>query len=144
MSISNIELFQTCFREIRDTQYIVEERTMATTNRVMTDSPIVHRIVGLIEKQGKKEKDLTDYIGISPGTMSKWKYDGSNVYLKYIVEICEFLETTPNYLFLGSDDESYTQAEKDMIRKYRSLDNGRKKCIRDTLKYFTEGGSDEQ
>ena len=31
---------------------------MATTNRKMTDSPIVNRIVGLIEEQGKKEKDL--------------------------------------------------------------------------------------
>ena len=72
---------------------------MATTNRKMTDSPIVNRIVGLIEEQRKKEKDLTDFIGISPGTMSKWKYDGSNVYLKYIEEICEFLETTPNYFF---------------------------------------------
>ena len=112
---------------------------MATTNRKMTDSPIVNRIVGLIEEQGKKEKDLTDFIGISPGTMSKWKYDGSNVYLKYIEEICEFLETTPNYLFLGSDDEEYTQTEKEMIRMYRSLDNGRKKCIRDTLKYFAYG-----
>ena len=28
---------------------------MATTNREMTDNPIVHRIVGLIEDQGKKE-----------------------------------------------------------------------------------------
>ena len=112
---------------------------MATTNSKMTDSPIVNRIVGLIEEQGKKEKDLTDFIGISPGTMSKWKYDGSNVYLKYIEEICEFLETTPNYLFLGSDDEEYTQTEKEMIRMYRSLDNGRKKCIRDTLKYFANG-----
>ena len=117
---------------------------MATTNREMTDSPIVHRIVGLIKEQGKKEKDLTDYIGISPGTMSKWKYDGSNVYLKYIEEICEFLGTTPNYLFFGSDDESYTQAEKEIIRMYRSLDNGRKRCIRDTLKYFTEGSNNEQ
>ena len=63
---------------------------MITTRRKMTDSPIVHRIVGLIEEQGKK-------------------------------------------------DEEYTQTEKEMIRIYRSLDNGRKKCIRDTLKYFANG-----
>ena len=117
---------------------------MATTNREMTDNPIVHRIVGLIEDQGKKEKDLTDFIGVSPGTMSKWKYDGSNVYLKYIEEICDFLETTPNYLFYGSDDESYTQAEKEIIRMYRTLDNGRKKCVRDTVKFFSEGISNGQ
>ena len=113
---------------------------MATTNREMTDNPIVHRIVGLIEDQGKKEKDLTDYIGVSPGTMSKWKYDGSTVYLKYIREICEFLETTPNYLFYGEDEvEKLTPVEKDLVHMFRSLDGGRRKCIRDTLKYFTEG-----
>ena len=118
---------------------------MATTNREMTDNPTVHRIVDLIEKQGKKERDLTDYLGISPGTMSKCKYDGSNVYLKYIVEICEFLETTPNYLFYGEyEDDRLSQVEKDMIRRYRKLDNGRKKCVRDTLKYFTEGIKDNE
>ncbi len=50
----------------------------------MVDNPVVKRIVGLIRKQGKNEKDLTDYIGIVPGAMSKWKYDGSYVYTKYI------------------------------------------------------------
>ena len=32
---------------------------MITTNRKMTDSPIVHRIVGLIEEQGKKDEEYT-------------------------------------------------------------------------------------
>ena len=55
---------------------------MATTTKKMTENPVVRRIVDLIKEQGKKEKDLTDYLGISPGTMSKWKYDGSFVYIK--------------------------------------------------------------
>ena len=127
------------------TYYIAGKSTMATTNREMTDNPIVHRIVNLIEEQGKKERDLTDYLGISPGTMSKWKYDGSNVYLKYIEGICEYLETTPNYLFYGKDEEGrLSPAEKDMIRIYRKLDSGRKKCVRDTLKYFEYGIDDKE
>ncbi len=111
---------------------------MATTTRKMTDNPVVLRIVELIRKQGKKEKDLTDYLGISPGTMSKWKYDGSFVYAKHLEKICEFLNTTPNYLFLGPEDEEdrMTAVEKKIIQTYRSLDNGRKRCIQDTLKYF--------
>ena len=113
---------------------------MAKTTRKMTDNPVVQRIVGLIREQGKKEKDLTDHIGIAPGAMSKWKYDGSYVYIKYIYEICEFLDTTPNYLFFGPEDkeERLSPGEKEMIRMYRSLDVGRKKCITDTLKYFAE------
>ena len=111
---------------------------MATTTRKMTDNPVVQRIVELIKRRGKRERDLTDYLGLSPGAMSKWKYDGSYVYIKYIYEICEFLDTTPNYLFFGPEDEEerMTPEEKEMIREYRRLDEGRKKCIRDTLMYF--------
>lgn len=113
---------------------------MATTTKKMTDDPIVQRIIGLIRKRGKKEKDLTDYLGVSSGSISKWKYDGSVMYLKHIEEICGFLDTTPNYLFLGWEEEEQrlSIAEKDMIRRYRSLDDGRKKCIRDAIKYISE------
>ena len=115
---------------------------MATTTRKMTENPVVQRMVGLIREQGRKEKDLTDYLGLSPGAMSKWKYDGSFVYIKHIDRICEFLDTTPNYLFFGpeDDEERLTRAEKDIIRMYRGLGKDRQKCIRDTLKFFSDGG----
>ena len=111
---------------------------MATTTRPLTENPVVRRIVELIRKSGRYEKDLTDYLGIAPGAMSKWKYDGSYVYIKYIEEICEFLDTTPNYLFLGPEDEEerLTPEEKELIGMYRKLDDGRKECITQTLKYF--------
>lgn len=113
---------------------------MATTTRKMTENPVVQRIVELIREQGKKEKDLTDYLGISPGTMSKWKYDGSFVYIKHIDRICEFLDTTPNYLFFGpeNEDERMTPVEKNVIKMYRSLENEKKKFVRDMLKYLME------
>ena len=112
---------------------------MATTTKKMTENPVVKRIVELINSQGKKEKDLTNYLGISPGAMSKWKYDGSFVYIKHIEQICEFLDTTPNYLFFGPEDEEkrLTPIEKDVIRMYRGLGKERKKCVRDILRYFS-------
>ena len=113
---------------------------MATTTRKMTENPVVQRMVGLIRERGKKEKDLTDYLGLSPGAMSKWKYDGSFVYIKHIDRICEFLDTTPNYLFFGPEDEEdrLTPGEKEMIWMYRGLEKDRKKCIRDILKFFAK------
>lgn len=110
---------------------------MAITNRKMTENPVVQRIVGLIVSQGKMDKDLAKYLGLTPGSISKWKYDGSTVYLKHIEEICEFLETTPNYLFLGTEDESLTSVEKELLRRYRSLDNERKNWIRAALRYVS-------
>ncbi len=112
---------------------------MATTTKPLTDNGIVRRILGLIKKKGKKEKDLTDYLGISSGSISKWKYDGSIVYLKYIEEICEYLDTTPNYLFFGEDEEDrLLVGEKKMIQTYRSLDDERKKCVRDMIYYLAD------
>jgi DNA-binding Xre family transcriptional regulator len=112
---------------------------MATTTKKMTDNPVVQRILGLIREKGKKEKDLTAFLKISSGGISKWKYDGSFVYLKYIDEICEFLDTTPNYLFWGFDEEErLTPVEEKIVHTYRSLDDGRKKCIRDMMDYLAE------
>ncbi len=47
-------------------------------------------------------------------------------------EICEFLDTTPNYLFFESEDdeERLSPAERELIRTYRSFDEGRKRYIR--------------
>ena len=106
----------------------------------MTKNPVVQRIVDLISDRGLKDKDLTDHLGLPPGSMAKWKYDGSQGYLKYIVQISEFLKTSPNYLFLGteetSDIEGLTPMENEVIQLYRSIDDRQKKCIRDTLKCF--------
>ena len=74
---------------------------MATTTRKMMENSVILLIAGVIREKRKREKALTDHLGLSPGVMSRWKYDGSNVYIKYIEEICEFLDTTPNYLFFG-------------------------------------------
>ena len=47
-----------------------KEGTMATTDKKLTDNPVVLRILGLIKKKGKKEKDLTEYLKISSGSIS--------------------------------------------------------------------------
>ena len=112
---------------------------MAKTDKKLTDDPVVLRILGLLEKKRKKELDLSRYLKISSGSVSKWKYDGSVVYLKYIEEICDFLDTTPNYLFLGSDDEErISMSEKKLLKMYRKLDDDRKQCINDTIRFMTK------
>ena len=112
----------------------------STENRQMTDDPIVKRIIILLRERRKNERELTDFLGLSAGSISKWKYYGSSVYLKYIDEICEFLDTTPNYLFWGEVDEEkrLTREEEELVRMYRRFDVDRKKCIRDTMKYFSK------
>ena len=115
---------------------------MVITNRKMTENPVVQRILGLLREQGKLDKDLTDFLGVAPTAMTKWKYDGSKVYLKYIEAICEYLDTTPNYLFWGHEgvsvENGLTSTERELIEKYRNLDNKGKKFVKDMLSYISD------
>ena len=116
---------------------------MANTTKKMTEDPVVLRILDLLHEQNRKDKELTDFLGLPPGSMARWKYDGLLVYLKYIVQICDFLQTTPNYLFYGKsskDDyfEGLSPLENDIIRMLRLVDDDRKHCIRETLRLFVE------
>ena len=113
---------------------------MATTDKEMTNNPVVIRIIELVKKLGKKEIDLAEYLHVPTGSMAKWKYYGGTSYLRYIDQICEFLDTTPNYLFWGEEETEgqLSYSEKEMIRVYRNLEDGKKKCIRETMKYFSE------
>ena len=115
---------------------------MAKTDKKLTDDPIVRRIMALLRKQKKTERELTDYLGVSSGGMSKWKYYGSSEYLKYVEPICEFLDTTPNYLFFGPADEEgrMPPVEMELIRMYRKMNRDQKKCIKDTMMFFTGKG----
>ena len=113
---------------------------MAKTKKKLTENQVVIHILELLRKRGLSEKDLTDRLQISKGSVSKWKYDGSVLYLKYLEEICEYLDTTPNYLVLGNEDKEkrLIKAEAEILQMYRDIDDGKKKCIYDTLKYFVE------
>ena len=114
---------------------------MATTDKKLTDNQVVIRIIELVNRRRKKEIDLAEYLCIPTGSMAKWKYYGGTSYLRYIDQICEFLDTTPNYLFWGEEETEgqLSVSEKEILRMYRNLDDGRKKCIRDAMKYFLIG-----
>ena len=115
---------------------------MNSNKKGMVKDPIVRRILVLLKEEGKVDKDLTDYLGLPSGSMSKWKYYDSKLYLNYINEICEYLETTPNYLFLGEKEtdeiQGLTQTENKIIRLYRSIDKRKQSCIKETLRIFAE------
>ena len=107
----------------------------------MTSDPVLLRIIGLLEEQGKTDKEFTEYLGLSPGTLSHWKYDENRTaYLQYINPICDFLETSPNYLFRGtetSDDiVGLTPMENEVIRLFRKVDTQKRKCIKEVLNLF--------
>ena len=107
---------------------------------------VVQRMIRLLRKQGKEEKELMDYIGLQPKSMKNWKYAGSYGYMKYIKEICEFWDTTPNYLFYGpeKEEDKLSLEEMKILRKYRRLSSAKKKRIMDELRELTRKSDENE
>lgn len=72
---------------------------------------ILEKISKLLKEQGKKQKDLTDFLGLSGQAVTNWKNGNSNSYKKYLPQIAEFLGVGVDYLI--SNEES--QKKKDIL-----------------------------
>ena len=109
-----------------------------TTER--KEDPVLRRIIGLASERRDKEEGLADHLAIKRATVSGWKYRGGSLYKKYIYEICDYLDTTPNYLFLGPEEEEDMLSPEEMkiLRKYRRLSRSKKECVMDALKELAE------
>lgn len=55
-------------------------------------------ILELIDKNNIKQKDLTDYLGISKNAFTNWKGGFSQSYNRYLPQIAEFFNVSIDYL----------------------------------------------
>lgn len=62
------------------------------------------KILEELKKQGKTQKDITDYLGISKNVFTDWKSGKNTSYKKHIGKIAEFLNTSTDYL-LGTEKQ---------------------------------------
>lgn len=67
---------------------------------------VLDRISNLLKEQGKKQKDLTDYLGVSKNIFTNWKAGASKSYLKYIDKIAEFFDVSADYLLGKTEDQN--------------------------------------
>lgn len=121
--------------------------------RKLTDDPVLLRIIALLKEQGQSANALMRHLSLPLGTLSHWKYDGNRTaHLQYIPQICEFLSTTPNYLFYGKEpgggadgepgnetggEVTLTDTEAEIIRMARMLDPEKREWLKGTLEMLT-------
>ncbi len=105
----------------------------------MNDDPIFLRILDLMEKQRKGNKDISKALGLASGTFSQWKHDSKRrSYLSCIDEIADYLGTTPTYLLRGSiEEEDSSEQEMNILKMYRKLSHEKKDCINNILRIFS-------
>ena len=64
---------------------------------------ISQRIFEELKKQGKKQKDLAEHIGISTSAVSDWKKKGTNPASENIYAIADFLNVSTDYILTGNE-----------------------------------------
>ncbi|MBQ8624301.1 MAG: helix-turn-helix domain-containing protein [Oscillospiraceae bacterium] len=83
------------------------------------------KILNLLNKQKKTQKELTDYLSISKATFSQWKSNENKSYMKHLPKIAVFLGVSVDSLL---DDEqvvaqvafTLTEHEKRLVAAYRN------------------------
>ena len=68
---------------------------------------INERITNLLSSNSAfSQKDLANYIGKQPSTLSNWLLKDREIPSSYLISICEYLNVSLNYLLTGSEIES--------------------------------------
>lgn len=65
---------------------------------------VLNRIIELLERNGRNQKELMDYLGIKKSAFTDWKAGKSRSYLKYASEIANYFDVTTDYLLRGETD----------------------------------------
>lgn len=80
-------------------------------------------VIDLLNKQNKKQKDLTDFLGITKNSFTDWKSGRIKSYQKHLPRIADFFGVSVDYLLGQSDNENFkslTPKEKKLISEYRN------------------------
>ena len=83
------------------------------------------KICALLEQNGKKQKDLTDFLGISKNSFTDWKSGRIKSYNKHLPEIAKFLGVSVDYL-LGVEKKSPVPADSDEALMFALYGNDNK------------------
>ena len=72
------------------------------------------KISDLLSKQGKRQKDLTDFLSLHRNAYTEWKQGKSTSYRKYIYQIATFFGVSVDYLLGRSDAPTLTPPPEDV------------------------------
>ncbi|MDE5584618.1 MAG: helix-turn-helix domain-containing protein [Ruminococcus sp.] len=85
---------------------------------------ISQRIFFLMEKQGKKQKELSNFTGISTSTISAWNKRGTNPAADTISIIADFLEVSTDFLLTGMERSEKANISNSTIGAFGSHSYG--------------------
>ncbi len=90
---------------------------------------VLDNIILELNNQNKKQKELTDYLGITKNAFTDWKSGRIKSYMKYLPQIADFLGVSVDYLLDDGNkkspdtslDSEMSERDRDAARLYRAL-----------------------
>lgn len=70
----------------------------------------IYKITMLLKEQGKTQKELTDYLGITKNAFTDWKSGRIKSYTKHLDKIAEFFNVSVDYLLGKSESKNITSS----------------------------------
>lgn len=90
---------------------------------------VLNNIIAELNKQHKKQKELTDSLGLQKNSFTEWKGGRSKSYMKYLPQIADFFNVSVDYLLDDGNkkspdtslDSEMSERDRDAARLYRAL-----------------------
>lgn len=89
---------------------------------------ILNNIITELNNQNKKQKELTDFLGLTKNAFTDWKGGKSKSYMKYLPQIADFFGVSVDYLLDDNKkspdtslDSEMSERDRDAARLYRAL-----------------------
>ena len=83
-------------------------------NLEVTKMCTLYKIIELLDNKGLKQKDLTDFLGLSKNAFTNWKNGNNNSYMKHLPKIAEFLGVSVDYL-VGNENQREDQSDNEKL-----------------------------
>jgi transcriptional regulator with XRE-family HTH domain len=101
---------------------------------------ILEKIIKEMTAQGKKQYELTDFLGLNHNTFGNWKSGLNQSYLKYLHAIADFLGVSVEYLKGETDIKEKPLSEnEERLKELYNLTADLTDSDIDVLKAFVAG-----
>jgi len=107
---------------------------------------ISQRVFFLLEKQGKKQNELSKFTGISTSTISAWNKRGTNPAADTISTIADFFGVSTDFLLTGEENQSkaLNDDEQELLENYKKLSPEDKEEVSTKAKELANGTAKEK
>lgn len=91
---------------------------------------INERLFSILKMKQLKQADLAKKLNVGQNVITAWKQRGNNPPAEYLVQICEFLDVSIQYLLGVGENDSF---ENKLLEAYRSAPQGIKESVNKLL-----------